>query len=181
MLGAIRLAWWRERLEELDCGDPPAEPRLREAKAQLLPRGISGAELAALEGAWLRLFDDFPWGIRVAEAIAFRGRYLFMLGGRILGEVSEQLQQAGGLWALVDAARHCSDAASREMLMGEGLIFAQGLAGARFPSSVRALSVLAALASRDASRGTPFEPGGTPARAAAMLKHRVTGRLPRAG
>ena len=28
-LGAIRLAWWRERLEELDHGIVPAEPRLQ--------------------------------------------------------------------------------------------------------------------------------------------------------
>ena len=30
-LAAIKLAWWRERLEELDSGQAPAEPRLKAA------------------------------------------------------------------------------------------------------------------------------------------------------
>ena len=32
--GAIRLAWWRERLEELDAAPPPAEPRLAGGRAR---------------------------------------------------------------------------------------------------------------------------------------------------
>ena len=42
-LGAIKLAWWRERLEELDHGKVPAEPRLQAAAAELLPREIRAA------------------------------------------------------------------------------------------------------------------------------------------
>ena len=38
-LGAIRLAWWRERLEDLDAGKlPPGEPRLSAIARQLLGR-----------------------------------------------------------------------------------------------------------------------------------------------
>jgi phytoene synthase len=59
-LGAIKLAWWRERLEELDQGKVPAEPRLQAAAAELLPRGISGAELAGLEDAWSALLEQSP-------------------------------------------------------------------------------------------------------------------------
>jgi hypothetical protein len=40
--------------------------------------------------------------------------------------------------------------------------------------------MLAVLAIRDARRGEPFEREGTPARVAAMLRHRLSGRLPRA-
>src|ERR671918_1744417 len=48
-LGAIRLAWWRERLEELDQGAAPAaEPRLRAIARQLVERGITGKELSQL-------------------------------------------------------------------------------------------------------------------------------------
>src|SRR5687768_14624161 len=46
-LGAVKLAWWRERLEEIDQGIVPAEPRLRAVAEHLLPRGISGTEIAA--------------------------------------------------------------------------------------------------------------------------------------
>jgi phytoene synthase len=178
MLGAIRLAWWRERLQELDAGGaPPSEPRLQEVAANLLPLGVTGRELAALEGPWLRLFDPFPWDIRVAEAIWFRGRYLFGLAGRLLGSADERLEQAGGLWAIVDAARHCSDGPSRALLAEHGRTFAQGLGGAQFPAVLRPLSMLAAVALRDIRAGEPFEQEGAPGRLAAMLAHRVTGRL----
>jgi phytoene synthase len=181
MLGQIRLAWWRERLEALDRGEVPAEPRLQAVASELLPRGIAGSTLASLEGGWLRLFDDFPWDISTSEAIWFRGRLLFGLGGRILGASSEQIDGAGGLWALVDAARHCSDAASRDMLIGQAGRFARSLSGARFPFAVRPVTGLAGLAVRDLARRESFEPEGTRARAAAILAHRLTGRLKSAG
>jgi phytoene synthase len=178
MLGQIRLAWWRERLEALDRGDVPAEPRLQAAASALLPRGIAGSTLASLEGGWLRLFDGFPWDISTSEAIWLRGRLLFGLSGRILGARSEQIDGAGGVWALVDAARHCSDAASREMQLGQARRFARSLPGPRLAFAVRPVSGLAALAIRDLARPGPFEPEATRGRAAAMLAHRLTGRLP---
>ena len=54
-LAAIKLAWWRERLEELDRGKVPAEPRLQAAFHNLLPKGIRGADLAELETGWAGL------------------------------------------------------------------------------------------------------------------------------
>src|SRR5215210_353370 len=57
-LAAIKLAWWREQLEELDQGKVPAEPRLRAAAAELVRRGIKGAELTALEAGWATLLDE---------------------------------------------------------------------------------------------------------------------------
>lgn len=180
MLGPIRLAWWRERLEELDTGlAAPPEPRLQAVQQELLQRGVSGRDCAALEGGWLRLFDPFPWTIETSEAIWFRGNLLFGLGARLLGEGAERLQAAGGLWTLVDAARHCSDADSRSMLLGQAHTFARGLGGVRFASALRPLSMLAALAVHDCGLGEPFEPEGTPGRAARMLLHRFTGRIPR--
>lgn len=178
MLGPIRLAWWRERLVELDCGgSAPAEPRLQAAQRDLLPHGVTGHDLAALEGGWLRLFDPFPWEVGTSEAIWFRGNLLFGLGARVLDQASEQIQAAGGLWALVDAARHCSDPASRNMLLDQARPFARGLGGQRFQSNLRALSMLAALAIRDLKAGEPFEGEATPGRAAVMIGHRFSGRL----
>jgi phytoene synthase len=179
MLGPIRLAWWRERLEELDVGRAaPAEPRLQDVERELMPRGVSGHDLAGLEGGWLRLFDPFPWTIETSEAVWLRGNLLFGLGARLLGEPGEQIQAAGGLWALVDVARHCSDAPSRAMLLSQARTFAARLGGARFRRGLRPLSVLAALAMRDCRRGEPFEVEATPGRVAAMLRHRLSGRLP---
>ena len=181
MLGPIRLAWWREQLEELDVdGAAPAEPRLQAVKRELIPRRVSGRELAALEGGWLRMFDPFPWTVQTGEAIWFRGNLMFGLGARVLGHADERIQGAGGLWALVDAARHCSDPVSRAMLVEQARSFARGLGGVRFPGPLRPLSMLTVLAMRDCRRGEPFEREGTPARAAAMIRHRFSGRLPKA-
>lgn len=180
MLGPIRLAWWRERLEELDEGAAsPAEPRLQQVERELIPRGVTGRELAALESGWLRLFDPFPWTVQTSEAIWFRGNLLFGLAARIVGRAEERIQGAGGLWALVDAARHSSDAQSRSTLIDQARAFARGLAGVRFPGPLRPLSMLTVVAMRDCRRGEPFEREGTPGRAAAMLRHRFSGRLPR--
>ena len=180
MLGPIRLAWWRERLEELDdSAHAPAEPRLQQVARELLPRGVSGHDLAGLEPGWLRLFDPFPWTVETSEAIWLRGNLLFGLGARLLGDASDEIRAAGGLAALVDVARHCSDAASREMLMSQARRFASGLSAVRFGSRMRPLSIIAALAFRDAKRGEPFEAEGGPGRAAAAVRHRMTKRLPK--
>lgn len=181
MVGQIRLAWWRERLEEMGAGQHALpEPRLLAAETELLPRGIKGTELARLERGWVSLFDPFPWDVGTAEAIWFRGRLLFALAAELLGRTDDAIEGAGGLWALVDTARHCSDVASRDILLSQARTFARGLGGTRFPASQRPLSMLAALAVRDCA-GPPFEREGTPGRALAMLRHRLTGRLPRAG
>jgi phytoene synthase len=179
MLGPIRLAWWRERLEELDeSPQAPAEPRLQSVQRELLPRGVAGRDLAGLESGWLRLFDPFPWTSETSEGIWVRGNLLFGLGARLLGQADERIQAAGGLWALVDAARHCSDAESRGMLLDQARKFGRALGRSRFAKPLRSLSMLTALAIRDSRRGAPFEPEGTPARALTMLRHRVGGRLP---
>ena len=182
MMGRIRLAWWRERREEIDQGGVArGEPRLEAAARELLSRGIRGQDLVILEDGWLRLFDDFPWDEGTTEAIWLRGRQLFAMGAQILDQTSDEIEGAGGLWALVDAARHCSDAQSRETMLAQATVFARGLTGRRFPASLRPLSMLAALSARDCARGEPFEAEGGARRAAAMLLHRATGRLPLVG
>ncbi len=177
MVGQIRLAWWRERLEELGVGPgAPPEPRLLAVERELLPRGIKGAELARLERGWVSLFDPFPWEVGTSEAIWFRGRLLFALAADLMERTDDAIEGAGGLWALVDTARHCSDAPSREMLMSQARTFARGLSGSRFSAKLRPLSMLAVLAVRDLA-GPPFEAEGRPGRALALLRHRLSGRL----
>lgn len=178
MVGQIRLAWWRERLEELGAGKyVPHEPRLEAAERELVSRGVKGSELAQLERGWVSLFDQFPWDTGPAEAIWFRGRLLFALGADLCDRTDDSIEGAGGLWALVDAARHISDGESREMLMSQARTFAKGLSGTRFSAKLRPLSMLAGLAMRDIAKWPAVEPEGTPGRALAMLRHRLTGRL----
>ncbi len=166
-LAAIKLAWWRERLEELDAGKAPAEPRLQAAALELLPRGLTGGELAQLEEGWGAMLYDPPDGALLTE----RGTRLFQLGARLLGVPFDDatIGAAGRLFAGVEAARR----GFLELPSGSA-----GPGGIRIAARTRPLTALAALAARDLRRGgPPFEPEATPGRAWTLLRHRWTGRL----
>ena len=165
-LGAVKLAWWRERLEELDRGAVPAEPRLHAAAEHLLPRDISGAELSQLEAGWAALLED-----KVdAERLVARGARLFRWGAKLLGGDDQAIGDAGSFYSLVSIGRRG---------VPELLEAAKGRAkaGQAFSKVLRPLTGLARLALRDLEHGYPFEPEGSPPRLAAMLRHRWSGRL----
>lgn len=162
-LAAIKLAWWREQLEKLDSEAPPAEPRLQAAAAELLPREIQGAQLAALEAGWATLLDESP----DAKLVEARGETLFDLAARLLDMSHGGIAEAGRLYALMDVTRrglHDFQAA------------VDGQPVARFPPKLRPLTGLASLARRDLLRGTD-EPEATPGRSWTLMRHRLTGRL----
>jgi phytoene synthase len=167
-LGAIRLAWWRERLEQLDQGDPtPSEPRLQKVAADLLPRGVSGAELSGLEDCWAPMLEGFPWGPEQVEGFRQRGRLLFGIGARLVGSAAADAEKAGELWSLHDGAAHCSDPSSRALLDEAARKAARDLPG-KTPLRLRPLTVIAALAAT-----------GERGRGRAALAHRLLGRFPR--
>lgn len=172
-LGAIRLAWWRERLEALDSeGAPAGEPRLSAIERQLLGRGITGHELSRLEYAWLPLLNPFPWGKTQADGLRLRGRLLFGIGARLLGGHPVPAEACGEVWSIEDGASHCSDEGSRMFLVGEATRAVFSLP-AKISTKLRPLTILAALAAFDLSPAGRFGRGG------AALKHRLTGRFPR--
>ena len=165
-LGAIRLAWWREALERLDTAPPPAEPRLTAAARELLPRGISGRQLAALEEGWASLIEEAPDFMQVAR----RGQRLFAILARLLEAPAGDLDADGRLFAGVDAARRGYWTLAKNKN-------AATAARAR-PKAMRPVTALAVLAARDMERGgPPFEAEATPGRALTLLFHRWTGRL----
>jgi 15-cis-phytoene synthase len=157
-LAAIKLAWWRERLEELDAGKVPAEPRLQAAADELLPRSISGASLVELEDGWSALLEAEPDPRRVVA----RGARLFGMASSLLGVADPMVEDAGQLYALVSIGH-------RPTLSAE-------LTKHRFSRRLRPLTALAALAARDA-RQTTREPQATPGRAWTLLRHRLTGHI----
>jgi 15-cis-phytoene synthase len=164
-LGAIRLAWWRDALERLDAGPPPPEPRLQAVAAELLPRGISGKELAGLEAGWAALLEEVPDVAAARE----RGTRLFQLGARLLGVESndEAIGTAGRLFAEVNAGR------LGFIEIGPGT---PEFGPNRVARRVRPLTALAALAARDLKKGgPPFEPEATPGRAFTVIRHRLFG------
>ena len=166
------MAWWRERLEELDTGDgPPAEPRLQAAESELIARGVTGLELSKLEDAWLPMLEPFPWGGKVVEGFRLRGRILFSIGARLLGGSVTEAEAAGALWSLVDGATHCSDAQSRASLCNAARTAVSEVPD-KLPTTIRPLTILAALAAYD------LRPGGRLGRVGAALTHRLRGTIP---
>ena len=161
-LGAIRLAWWRDALERLDASPPPPEPRLQAVALELLPRGVSGRDIAAIAEGWGALFEE----VRDPHAIGARGASLFAVAAKLLGADHRGLDQAGRWFALADIARR-----------GLAPVVPVEITPIRFPRKIRPLTGLARLAVRDLRHGEPFEPEATPGRAAALFAHRWSGRI----
>ena len=154
-------------MERLDTNTPPPEPRLQAIAAELMPRGIRGKELAGLENGWAALLDEEP----DVERLLARGALLFSLAARLLGKPDSLIEAAGRLYAH-QAYRH-SGVPPLHWPMEE----LHQLRGHRFARDLRPLTALARLAARDARRSTRPEAQATPGRAAALLWHRLSGRV----
>ena len=151
MLGEIRLAWWRDALVALDTGAVPAQPLLALIAAEVLPRGVSGADLALLEDRWLGLIgsDDVP------ESHVAGGGALFALLARLGGGEAQAARRLGEAWVVGEPA---------------ALPVAPPL---------RPLLGLVQLAARDAARargGQGREPRGSTARQLRLLASVALGR-----
>jgi phytoene synthase len=169
-LGEIRLAWWRERLEDLDSGSSaPAEPRLQAVARELLPRGVTGQELSELEDAWLPALQPFPWSREQAEGFRRRGRILFGVGVRLLGEEPSLAMAPGELWSLIDGAMHCSDISSRGLLISEARSID---VTSNVPRGLRPITISAAVAVAHVRAPTSGRVRGI-----AAAVHRLTGRI----
>ena len=92
LLGEIRLAWWRDRLIELDTQPAPAQPLLQALQARVLPR-LSGAELATLEDGWLA---------RLGGNAGDGSARLFGLAARLLGGDPDEGIYLGQLLAVAE-------------------------------------------------------------------------------
>ena len=175
MISRIRLAWWRESLEKLDRAPAPAEPVLQGAARHLLPAGLGGAELAAMEEGWAVLPGPEPLTPDELDLYArSRGGLLFRYSAQLLGSSPAEVEASGEAWALVDLARRSGEPREAEA--------AAAAARAReakrsWPAPLRPLGMLALLARRDAERGPGrWERPGAPRRMLRMMRHRITGR-----
>lgn len=173
MISRIRLAWWREALERLDREPPPKEPVLEGIAREVLPAGIAGSALAGMELAWSLLPGDEP--IRGDDLDAYaraRGGLLFRFTSQLLGGPSG-VEQPGEAWALVDLARHSTEAADVEAALAAAR---KRRLPRRWPKVLRPLGMLTVLALRDMARGpSRWDEPGSPPRTARMLRHRLTG------
>ncbi|MEI9964804.1 MAG: squalene/phytoene synthase family protein [Caulobacteraceae bacterium] len=109
LIGEMRLAWWREALEEVVEGRPVRRHPVAQAMAEAIPRRALPREaLEALVDARLRDLD--PWPLGPDEAMPYvdatAGR-LMALAARILspGADPHDLAEAARAWGLSGLAR----------------------------------------------------------------------------
>jgi 15-cis-phytoene synthase len=179
MVGAIRLAWWREALEKLDLAPPPAEPLLQEIAEAILPLGVTGADLAEIEAGWAALLEADPLDEEgIARHGRLRGGPLFAAASRLLtGSRSALVATAGEGWALADLGFRLSDAPGRRIARSRASALFAGIAGDRWPKPLRPLGMLATLARRDALLPADrHRRQGSPLRLLRAMRHWMTGR-----
>jgi phytoene synthase len=175
MIGLMRLAWWREALEKLDRDPAPAEPLLRDIATHILPHGVLGATLGAIEDGWATLLDEEGDARTVARHGRERGGWLFVVAATILDAQDERLRAAGEGWALADLAHRHSSAEVRALALERARDNFATIPGHRWARNARPLAMLAMLARRDAA-GEGARAQGSPGRVARMLALRLTGR-----
>lgn len=175
MISRIKLAWWRDSLEKLDREKAPAQPELQAVAEHVLPAGVSGAELAAMEEGWAVLLSDQHLTSSDLDAYgAGRGALQFRYAARLLGSQGDAgIEQAGEVWALADLARHSGNDEDARSAVDAALARAVPL---HWPSRLRPLGMLAVLARRDLEAGPGQWPAqGSPGRMLRMLGHRLSG------
>lgn len=146
MLGQIRLAWWRERLNEAPDKRPKGEPLLA-----LL--GEDGGRLAPLVDGWEAMLGDAPLPRKTLAAFA-EGRAVALAGlaiGLGLDDAAAEVTKVGRDWALADLALRLSHPEERGH--AAALIAAGGDGRPKLSRAMRPLIVLHGLATRDQRRG----------------------------
>ena len=152
ILGQMRLAWWRDRLNEAPGGSPRGEPLL----AALEPWDGHRQALVALVDGWEVLLGEAPLS---AEALAGfaegRGAVCAALA-EMLGAGAADAARMGRGWGLGDLAGHLSH--PDELAAARDLAAAHDWAHVRLPRALRPLAVLHGLARRRV-RGHATGPG----------------------
>lgn len=173
-IAQIRLAWWRERLAELDFAAPPAMPVLESLASDVVARGIAGKRLVGIVEGWEVLIEADRLDRDALLAFADkRGGGLFAVAAELLGARAEPM--AGQGWAIADLASHLTapdEAALARRMATEWLNRPW-----RWPRRTRALGALAAIARMDIDLPIGVEPPiGSPRRVARLAWMRLAGR-----
>ncbi|MEN3747897.1 squalene/phytoene synthase family protein [Sphingomonas sp. HF-S3] len=176
-LGQIRLAWWRERLADLDVKPPPAEPVLRGIADHVVSQGVSGASLAPIVDGWEVLLEEALDADALRRFGEGRGHLFVAAGSSSMGAGTDPLAEAGQGWALADLARHLGTVGDAEIARDLARPLLQAATTRRWSGRGRALGAIAHLALRDLDlpAGTPA-PIGSPGRLLRLIWFRLSGR-----
>ncbi|WP_121119132.1 hypothetical protein [Croceibacterium ferulae] len=144
MLAQLRLAWWRDRLNESPALWPAGDAVLDSLREWHAP-----AALAALVDGWETLVADQVDGAALDGFAAGRGAGFAALADE-LGDPSEPARHAGRVWALADLAANISDPQERAMALS---LAQENGRPPVLPRSMRPLAVLAGLGWRAVQAG----------------------------
>ncbi len=136
VLAQLKLAWWRDRLEQDVAARPRGEPLL----ARLAEWRCGGKAMIMLVNGWEAMLEERPFKAGAVEAFA-TGR------AGLAGELAERLgcdrraaEARARRWALADLSLHSEDTTTRYQL--RDLALADGAVQAICERAMRPLAVL---------------------------------------
>lgn len=144
----IRLAWWRDQLEESTV----REPVIVGLHDMIRTHDVSVAALTRVIDGWAMLLDDPPYDdATLLEYARLRGGSLFAIAAQLSGAAINDEDGIG--WALTDFARHCSrpETAVRAMALARNHL-SDNMA-ATLPKPMRSFAILTRFAQSDCQRG----------------------------
>lgn len=177
LIGAIRLAWWSERLDDLAQGRRSHEPVLEALRVHVIPKLLQPSDFAPLIDGWRAVLP--PWPAKEASLQSFaqgRGRTWLDLSARLLGvHVPTALMPRVEAWALFDLgiampASPFGDQLLRAARGGFGSVKRQW-----WPPRLRPAGMIVEMAARDAASGVAPK-RGSPVRIGRMAWHAMSGR-----
>lgn len=145
MLGQLRLAWWRDRLNEPTSAWPKGNPLLALIEQSW---GANAAQLAPLVDGWEHILADPPIPALDVDLFAL-GRARAM---RSLAEMSgsaartDKIDIAARRWALADLASHIGEGEERDTV--RSVASQIGSDSVKLDRSIRPLAILDGLARR---------------------------------
>lgn len=172
MVAQMRLTWWYEALLALDRSPAPAEPVLAAVSAEVLPRGVTGAELATMIDGWEVLLEERLDAAALDRFAQERGARLFTAAARLLGQAMPAVAAAAEGWALAEVAGRLGDAAVVDVARAAAQARWAAVSPSPWPRPLRPLGALVLLARADLAGTLP----GSPRRVGRLLWHRLTGR-----
>ena len=162
----LRLAWWRETLEQPRTEWPRGDPILDALRGWREP-----AALAPLANGWEALLAERLTPTVIADFVDGRGQAFAGLAREFGAEPAEDAAQAARVWALADLAANISDGDERELVVAYG----RRQTMPRLSPYLRPLAILAGLGARALEQGgTPLLAG--PGSALMALRIGMTGR-----
>lgn len=169
LLAQVRLAWWRDRLREVEPDAPAKDPLLRSLR--VLWRGEEAA-LSTLVDRWEEVLGEDGLGLTALKGLSAARAECFARFAAIARSSGDAaVERAGRRWAFVDLAFRSEN----EEICERALDIAASIAPTgRLARSLRGITILDALASRSSVRREPILSG----RVAPLVALRVgmTGR-----